>query len=327
MQVELGFVLIMDFDRWLGIEPRHLAALQAIAEEGSFRAAGERLGYTQSAVSHQIATLERIVGAKLIERPGGPRKVFLTEVGSLVLRHGEAILARLYAARVDTATMVAGGPPRLRVGTYQSVSDHLLPELLPRFRRDRPRVEVSLVDSSSDDELLGDLERGELDLAFALLPLPEGPFAFVELMRDPWVLLVPADSPLARHDEPVSLDEFAHLPLIGARLHRCRMEVDAHFLARGLKPDYAFRSDENGTVHGLVAAGMGLGIVPQLAVDPHDRRVVALQLGSEPSPRAIALAWHRDRDGSPAAEAFVAIAVELCAELESGAESLLSAAP
>jgi molybdate transport repressor ModE-like protein len=317
--------LIMDFDRWLGIELRHVAALQAIAEEGSFRAAAERLGYSQSAVSHQIATLERIVGAKLIERPGGPRKVFLTDVGRLVLRHSEAILARLHAAHADTATMVAGGLGRLRVGTYQSVADRLLPVLLRRFQRARPRLEVSLIDSSSDDELLAYVDRGDLDLAFALLPLPEGPFAFAELMHDPWMLLVPADSPLAARDEPVALDEVAHLPLIGARRHRCWMEVDAHFRVCGLEPQYGFRSDENGTVHGLVAAGMGVGIVPQLAVDPHDRRVVALPLGLEPSPRVIALAWHRDRYQSSAAEAFVNLAGELCAELERGAGSVLSA--
>jgi DNA-binding transcriptional LysR family regulator len=306
----------MELDRWLGIELRHIAALQAVADQGSFRAAADRLGYTQSAVSSQIATLERIVGAKLIERPGGPRKVFLTDVGMLVLRHAEAIVARMQAAQADTATMVAGGLGRLRIGAYQSVGAQILPALLPRFRTALPGVEMSLVESGSDDELLARVERGELDLAFALLPLPEGPFAFAELMRDPWMLLVPVDSPLAKRDEPVSLDEVANLPLIGARLHRCRMQVDAHFHSRGLEPQYVFRSDENGTVHGLVAAGMGIGIITQLAVDRNDRRVVALSLASEPSPRVIALAWHRDRYRPPAAEAFAELAPEVCRELE-----------
>jgi DNA-binding transcriptional LysR family regulator len=316
----------MELDRWSGIELRHIAALQAVAEEGGFRAAADRLGYTQSAVSSQIATLERIVGAKLIERPGGPRKVFLTDVGRLVLRHAEAIVARLQAAQADTATMVAGGLGTLRVGTYQSVSEQLLPELVPRFQAVCPDVEISLVESESDDEPLAYVERGELDLAFALLPLPEGPFCFAEFMRDPWMLLVPADSPLAKRDEPVSLDDVANLPLIGARLYRCRMQVDAHFRACGLEPRYAFRSDENGTVHGLVAAGVGVGIIPRLAVDPHDRRVVALQLGSKPSPRVIALAWHRDRYRPPAAEAFVDLASELGAELERAAGPALATA-
>jgi DNA-binding transcriptional LysR family regulator len=307
--------LIVQVDQWLGIELRHLASLQAVAEAESFRGAADRLGYSQSAVSQQIATLERAVGAKLIERPGGPRKVFLTEAGTHVLRHAEAIVARVQAVRADTATIAAGGLGRLRVGTYQSVGERILPALVPRFQAARPGVEMTLVESGSDEELLADIERGELDLAFALLPLADGPFACAELMRDPWMLLVPADSPLAKRAGPVSLDEVANLPLIGARLHRCRMHVDAHFRACGLEPRYVFRSDENGTVHGLVAAGMGVGIVPRLAVDPRDERVVALPFESSLAPRAIALAWHRDRHRPPAADAFVDLASELCAEL------------
>jgi DNA-binding transcriptional LysR family regulator len=258
----------MQSDRWLGIELRHLAALQAIAGERSFHAAAARLGYSQSAVSQQIATLERIVGGKLIERPGGPRAVSLTELGALVLRHAETIIARMQAAQADAAAMVAGGIGALRIGTYQSVGEHILPALVSRFRHSHPGVEISLVESESDDELLAAVERGELDLAFALVPLPDGPFASVELLRDPWMLLVPADSPLAHRGEPVSLDDAARLPLIGARLHRCRMQVDAHFRARGLEPTYVFRTDENGTVHGLVAAGVGIGIISRLAIDP-----------------------------------------------------------
>ena len=306
----------MQPDRWLGIELRHLAALQAIADERSFHAAAARLGYSQSAVSQQIATLERVVGGKLIERPGGPRAVFLTELGTLVLGHAEAIVARLHAARADAAAMIAGGVGALRVGTYQSTGERILPALVSRFRAAHPDVELGLVESESDDALLAAVESGELDLAFALLPLPDGPFAFVELMHDPWMLLVPADSPLAARDRPISLSEAARLPLIGARLHRCRMQVDAHFREHGLEPEYVFRTDENGTVHGLVVAGVGIGIVPRLAADPRDERVVALELGPNVEPRVIALAWHRDRYRQPAAQTFTAQARTLCGELE-----------
>src|SRR5271167_3327029 len=113
-------MLIMELDQWLGIEIRHLAALQAVAEEGTFRGAATRLGYTQSAISQQIATLERLVGTKLIERPGGPRAVFLTDIGRVVLRHAEAIIARLKAAESDVSAMIEGGAGSLRVGTFQS---------------------------------------------------------------------------------------------------------------------------------------------------------------------------------------------------------------
>jgi DNA-binding transcriptional LysR family regulator len=130
------------------------------------------------------------------------------------------------------------------------------------------------------------------------------------------MILAPADSPLAHHERPVTLGDVASWPLIGARLHRCRMEVDAHFRARGLKPRYVMRSDENGTVHGLVAAGVGIGIVARLAIDANDERVVALELEPEIPPRTIALAWHRDRYRQPAAEAFVELASEVCDEIQ-----------
>ena len=306
----------MEFDQWLGIEIRHLAALQAVAEEGTFRGAATRLGYTQSAISQQIATLERIVGTKLIERPGGPRAVFLTDIGRLVLRHAEAIIARLKAAESDVAAMIEGGAGSLRVGTFQSAGARLLPDLLRRFREAWPMVAVQLIESASDPELLAYVERGDLDLSFVMPPLPEGPFETVELMRDPWVLLVPADSELAAREEQMTLREAAELPLIGARLCRSREQVHAHFSARGLEPHYVFHSDENNTIHGLVAAGAGIALIPKLAYDGNDERVTAIELGPKVPPRVIALAWHRDRYRPPAAGAFVELARELCAALD-----------
>src|SRR5919108_677674 len=148
----------MQPDRWLGIELRHLAALQAVAGERSFHAAAARLGYSQSAVSQQIATLERIVGGKLIERPGGPRTVFLTDLGELVLRHAEAIVARLQAAQADAEAMLGGDLGALRVGSYQSVGEQILPALVPRFQADHAGVEISLIESESDDALLTGIE-------------------------------------------------------------------------------------------------------------------------------------------------------------------------
>ena len=91
----------MQTDSWLGVELRHLLALQAVAEEGSFGRAARSLGYTQSAISQQIAALERIVGQRLIDRPGGPRPVTLTDAGALLLTHARAINARLAAAQAD----------------------------------------------------------------------------------------------------------------------------------------------------------------------------------------------------------------------------------
>src|SRR5262245_5593405 len=316
----------MELDRWLGIELRRLAALKAVAEEGSFRGAATRLGYTQSAISQQIATLERLVGATLVERPGGPRAVSLTDAGRLVLRHAEAIMARLKAAEADVAAVVDGGAGTLRVGTFQSVGARIVPPLLRRFAAEWPGVEVRLEESVSDPVLLAAVERGDLDLTFAMPPLAEGPFEMVELTRDPWVLLVPRDSPLADQPDPPPLRDVARLPLIAPRLCASLEQIHAHFRARGLEPNYVYNLDENNIVHGMVAAGVGIALIPELAVDPNDDRVTAVALGPKVPPRVIAMVWHRDRYRLPVAEAFVELAQELCLELEQSVEPIAAAA-
>jgi DNA-binding transcriptional LysR family regulator len=318
---------IMESDRLLGVELRHFAALQAVAQEGNFGRAARRLGYTQSAVSQQIAALERIVGERLLDRPGGPRAVSLTQAGQLLLRHAEAIMARLTAAQADLAALAGGQAGSLRIGTYQSVGARILPGLLRRFGASWPQVEIQLTEDASDPHLLELVERGELDLTFMVLPVPDGPFEAVELLTDPYVLLVQADSPLARRRTPPTLAEAAKLPLIGARQCRCQHQVEAHLEARGHAPRVVFHSDDNGTIQGLVAAGVGAALVPRLAVEPGHEGTVVLDLHPGIPPRVIAIAWHRDRYRSPAARAFVETAVELCAELSDEAEATRSAAP
>jgi molybdate transport repressor ModE-like protein len=303
----------MEPDRWLGVELRHLAALEAVSREGSFGRAATALGYTQSAVSQQIATLERIVGEKLIERPGGPKPVSLTEAGRLLLRHAEAIVARIAAAQADLTALHDGEAGTLRVGIYQSIGQRILPELMRRYAAAWPLVEVTLTESASDEELLQLVERGELDLTFADLPLIEGPFEFVELLRDPWLLVVAADSQLADRATPPPLREIAQLDLIGFRQCRSMTQIEAA-LRRPI--DFVFRSDHNGTVQGLVGAGVGAALLPSLAVDPNDEATRQIELGANVPPRLIAVAWHRDRYRSPAANAFTELAAEVCAELD-----------
>jgi molybdate transport repressor ModE-like protein len=308
------FDSIMESDRWLGVELRHFAALEAVAREGSFGRAAVSLGYTQSAISQQIQTLERLVGERLLERPGGPRAVSLTEAGRLLLRHAEAIVARLHAAQADMAALSSGQGGRLRVGTFQSVGARVLPAVMRRFAAEWPHVELILTESASDEELQRLVERGELDLAFAMPPLLDGPFDSLELLSDPYVLLVPAEHELA--DLPrASLVELGDLTLIGNRACRSTQLAEDELTQRGVTVDVAFRSDDNGTVQGLVGAGFGAALVPLLTVNRHDERVRVLELDPEIPPRRIALAWHRDRHRSPAARAFAEVAAEVCADV------------
>jgi DNA-binding transcriptional LysR family regulator len=308
----------MEPDRWLGVEVRHLAALQAVADECSFGRAARRLGYTQSAVSQQIATLERIVGERLVDRPGGPRPVALTEAGRLLLGHAGAIVARLEAARADLAALSAGEAGMLRVGTYQSVGQRILPLLLRRFGATWPLVELRVTEASTDRELVSSVESGELDLSFADFRLWDGPFEAEDLLEDPYVLVVQADSPLATRRGRPTLPEIAELPLIGFRQCRSMTLLESHFADAGLRPRFVFRSDDNGTVQAMVAAGVGVALVPCLTVNFDDPATAAVDLHGVVPPRKIVLLWHRDRYRSPAARAFVDLAADVCSRFGRG---------
>jgi DNA-binding transcriptional LysR family regulator len=289
-------------DRWLGVEMRHLAALEAIGEHSSFSRAGEALGYTQSAISQQLATLERIVGQRLVERPGGPRPVSLTPAGELLLRHAHRVVAQLAAARADLQAWADGRAGTLRIGTFHSVGARILPLAVRRFAAANPEVALELTEAANDADLLHAVDRGELDLAFMMFPLIEGPFEAAELLREPFYLLVAeADAP----KRVPTLREIAALPLISYGPVRPELRPEARLPGA---PQVVFRSNEDATIHGLVAAGVGSALLPRLSVDPGYPGVRAIPLGRRMPARRIGLAWHRDRDLPPVAGEFVAAA-------------------
>jgi molybdate transport repressor ModE-like protein len=309
-------------DHQAGIEIRHLAALDAVASEGSFRRAATKLGYVQSAISEQISALERLVGQRLVERSRGAAPVQLTEAGEVLLAHARAILARLKAAQADLSAVADGSTATLRIGIYQSVGARIIPRLLPWYAKEWPHVTVLPREAPTDAALFELLESGDLELSFADLPLPTGPFEFVELMSDPYVLVVAADSPLAGRGQPVGLDDIAELPLIGHWTCRVLPRVEAELRDLGVEPNFVFRSDITSTVQALVAAGVGNAIIPRLAVDLSDTRTAVLELDDamRVRPRVIALAWHRDRVRTPAATGFVDAAKHVCRQLSAELE-------
>ena len=300
----------MEPDSWLGVELRHLAALEAIATEGTFGRAAEKLGYTQSAISQQIAMLERIVGERLIERPGGSRPVTFTEAGRILLRHAETIVARLQAAQADLAALSAGEAGTLHIGTFQSVGAKILPEMLRRFRTAWPDVQIELRESHLDRELAAMVERGELDLAFVQMPLDNPSLDMIELLRDEYVLVTSLDSEFGVDRRP-TLREIADQPLIGYRNCRATEILVDQLRAAGREPHFVFRSDENGVVQGLAGTGIGIALVPRLAVDENDDTVRIVELGPRIAPRIVGIARHRDRYHSAAAQAFVATALDV----------------
>lgn len=294
------------------LEMKHLIALDAVATERTFARAAERLGYTQSAISQQIAALERIVGAKLFDRPGGPRPVELTPLGARLLKHGRDLLARVDAVEEDVDRFRNGDVGRLIVGAFQSVCSTVLPEVVARLYGQRPEVELRLVENDFDEELTGQLMLGALDLSF-LVGADRPGLVCRPLMTDPFVLIArPGQFPAG----PVDIGALSGTPMIGQPPSSCQLLNENGLRAAGCEPNYVFRSNDNGTVAAMVRAGMGVAVMPALCVDATDARIALHPVQPEVPERIISLGWRADRTLSPAAELFIALAAEVCADLE-----------
>lgn len=299
---------------WQGLEVRHLLALVAVADEGTFSRAAERLGYTQSAVSQQVGALERMAGVPLFDRPGGPRPVRLTPEGKVLVAHARAVVARLSEAAAELRSLSSGEQGTLRVGTIQSVGRHVLPELLHRFRRDHPLVQVQLWESPDPNDLLAAMADGQLDVMFVPFPVPEGPFDVRVVLDDPFVLLAPAESPEASRLS-ITLDDVVRLPLIGYRNTWCQGLVADRFAPTGHSPSYIFCSDDNPTVQGLVGAGGAYSFTTLLMVDVADPTTAVLRIEPPVEPRHVAVLRPTDRHLPAALAPFIETATSVCADL------------
>ncbi len=298
---------------WSALELRHLQALLAVTDEGTFSRAAGRLGYTQSAVSQQISALERMVGAPVFDRPGGPRPVELTEAGRVLVDHARAVLNRLGLAQAELHAIATGERGTIRVGTVQSVGTRVLPELLSRFRTQRPGVEFVLLESPNVTELLDAVADGALDITFTDLP-DDARFEHRLMLEDPFVLVAPKGSPEAQRSS-VTIEEAAGLPLIGYRSAMCGLLVERLFTVTAEPPTFVFRSDDNPTIQGCVASGIGYWVTPLLTVDTDDPSVAVVPIAPAQEPRRIALAWSPSRHRSPAVDTFIAVAEEVCREV------------
>lgn len=298
---------------WLGVEVRHLAALIAVRDEGSFHSAAARLGYVQSAVSQQIAQLERIVGCRLIERSRGHQSLRFTPEGELMLEHAERISAQLRAAQADVSSAMSG-EGRLRVGAFGSVASRVMPPVLSALQAQPSPVAVQAHEALTDQELFALVERGELDAAFAEAPLLPGPFEGVTLLADPLVLVVQADSPLARSASAPTLAEIAALPLIALSGWRMLERIERDLKLAGRPLEFVSTASSRAAVHGFVAAGLGAALLPRLAVNADTPGIAVVELDGFPE-RQLALYWHRERQRSEALARFGDAARMVCARL------------
>ncbi|MFJ6666263.1 LysR family transcriptional regulator [Streptomyces sp. NPDC091383] len=263
------------------IEARHLRVLRAVAATGSFSAAGRELGCTQPAVSQQMKALETSVGTPLLIRAG--REMRLTQAGEALVRHASGILAGLTAAEEEVAAIAGLRAGRVRLVSFPSGSSTLVPTALAALRAAHPGTRVSL-EEAEPPRSVELLREGDCDLALAFRY--EGAAVTEDwddlvarpLLSDRLVALVPERHRLARA-ESVAIGELAEEPWI-AGCPRCRGQLVEVCQGAGFAPRIDFATDDYPAVAGLVGAGLGVAVLPQLAVEsvrPRGVRTVRLE--------------------------------------------------
>lgn len=254
---------------------------------GSYSAAARTLGYTQPAITQQMKALERSVGVPLFTRAG--RGLRLTEAGEALARHAETILDSLASAQQQLGALARLRAGKVRVCAFPSANATLIPETMARLLADHPGIRVELLEAEPPDSVER-LLRGECDIALAFqypnLPV-EVPPEVVEtpLLEDQLTVLLPVGHALARRSA-VRLADLAEERWI-AGCPRCRANLLQICAEQGWTPDIVFTTDDNLAVQSLVAAGVGIALMPALVlsflchakvtgrlVEPHHRRRV-----------------------------------------------------
>jgi DNA-binding transcriptional LysR family regulator len=290
------------------VELRHLRTMAAIAEEGTFGRAAGRLGYTQSSVSQQIAALEKAVGGAVFDRPGGPRPVRITHLGEVVLEHGCDLLARAEAL-ADAVDRFRAGNGRIDIGTFQGVSNLILPAVVRRLLDEHPGCDIRLSEVEPENPQIGGL-----DLLFHDGRI-EGDVEHVELLDEPYLLVA---GPGAFPDGPVRVKLLDGAPMVAwpPTYHQKWLE---RALARdGARPRMVFRTTGHESILSMVRAGIGSAVLPWIALHGSgawsDDRLSIHQL--RPSPASTwYLHWPAGRTRSPLATRAIDIAVEAANEL------------
>jgi molybdate transport repressor ModE-like protein len=254
------------------LDLRQLEVLRAIAATGSMAAAARSLHVSQPTVAHHLATLERALGSRVVDR--GPRGATLTPIGQVFAERAELVLEQLASAAREARTMAQWGIPTLRIGTFSSAGGALLPAAAAEVQR-RTGVRVELQEAETI-ELLDELDRGALNIALVYndgsepWPIPPGWRAEV-LMWDPFLLAVPQSHALA-HRSKVHLRDFADDGWILSQ--QSDVLTDRSLLvaaaAEGFTPRPVLRSDDFHVALGFVSTGLAIALVPRLAAEPRE---------------------------------------------------------
>jgi len=307
------------------LDVKRLRVLREVAAHGSFSAAAEALAYTQSAVSQQIAALEREAGTVLVDR--NARGVKLTDAGEALVRHADAILARLADAEAELEAIAGLRGGRLRLVALPSAGATLAPRAVAAFRERHPAVDITLIPGEPEDGIAA-LKAGGTDIALLIESgfetCHDPAIERTPIMEDPMYALLPAGHPLAEHHR-LRLDDLRDDSwIMGPPVTTC---PDSEILLRacqgaGFEPRIAFNSDDYLAIQGFVAAGMGVSLIPDLALLAVRDDVVVRQLRTRPPVRHIVAGTLAGGYCSPAKEAMLEILCEVGQEFEAKRQTL-----
>jgi len=298
------------------LDVRRMRVLREVAARGSFSSAAESLDYTQSAVSQQIAALEREAGMVLVERSA--RGVRLTDAGRALVEHADAILARLADAEAELEAIAGLRGGRLRLAAFPSAGASIMPEAIARYRELHPAVELSL-EPAEPEPALAKLRGGQVDIALdisvSFRPPPDDGIDRLHLLDDPMYVALPKSHPLARK-RGLKLEELADENWILGTTGSC---PDASIFLRscqlaGFEPRIAFNSDDYFAIQGFVAAGVGASFIPDLALVNVRDDIVVRSLGARPPVRRVTAAVLEGSFCSPARRAMLDVLVEVGGE-------------
>jgi DNA-binding transcriptional LysR family regulator len=306
------------------LDVRRMRVLREVAARGSFSAAADSLAYTQSAVSQQIAALEREAGTRLVERSA--RGVRLTDAGRSLVAHADVILARLADAEAELEAIAGLRGGRLRLASFPSAGATIMPEAIARFRDRHPAVELTL-EPAEPEPSIAKLRAGEVDLVLDITagfrPPRDDGVERTHLIDDPMYVCLPAGHALA-HKRDLKLEELAEESWILGTTGSC---PDASIFLRscqlaGFEPDVAFNSDDYFAIQGFVAAGMGASLIPDLALITVRDDIVVRSLGNRAPARIIWAATMRDSFCSPAKQAMLDVLAEVGREFSKDRRTL-----
>jgi DNA-binding transcriptional LysR family regulator len=300
---------------------QRLRVLREVVARGSFSRAAEALSYTQSAVSQAVATLEAETGAALIERHRSG--VRATAAGEVLVAHADSILARLDAAEAELASVVGVSGGRLRLASFPTAGATLMPLAIATFRAEHPDVELSLAEGEPE-EIAPRVRAGELDLAllFEFRGVRESLGAglrSVELLEDPMHVALPAGHPLARKPALRLEDLRGESWVQTSESSPCARHVVRSCHAAGFEPSVSFESDDYQTVQGLVAAGVGVALIPELALSTVRGDIAIRELAPRRPVRRIVAATPRGAGVAPAAVAMLEVLVGVARAYSRGA--------